>query len=457
MKNNKMKKTVSYILSAVLVFSVISAFSVSSFADTCGDYSYSMIDDSSVMIDGYSGTAQTLVIPETLDGYTVTAIGDNAFSGNNSIKNLTIAATVESIGEAAFSGCALESVSIPSSVMSIGGEAFAGCSQLVDIDLPDNGLFAIITSFMETGYFNDPNNWTNGLLCLDNYVLFCNPESTSVTVPDGIKYIIAGAFLGCQSLTSVTLPDSLVAIQYGAFYQCSSLTSIEIPSSITVLPEELFTECTSLESVTLNDGLEIISEKAFSGCSALETLTVPDTVLYIGSLAFENCTALSSVTLSDSLESIEYNTFSYCSALTSIEIPASVERIDDAAFMKCSSLSDITILNPDTIISSAAFSYSAIIRVHGFFNSTADKYVVQNPMNVYTVVYTEVVFIPLDSFIYGDVNDDDDLTIADYALVKQYVSGGCEFDRIQNYVGDMNSDKAIDAFDMFLVHKAIYC
>ena len=48
---------------------------------TCGDYKYALLDDGSAEITYYfdEGDIDSLVIPDTLDGHPVTAIGDYAF------------------------------------------------------------------------------------------------------------------------------------------------------------------------------------------------------------------------------------------------------------------------------------------------------------------------------------------------------------------------------------------
>ncbi|MBQ3320327.1 MAG: InlB B-repeat-containing protein, partial [Spirochaetia bacterium] len=59
-------------------------------------------------ITGLTDRGQTLsdiTIPRTIDGYTVAAIGDNAFQGCTNVANMLIPDTVTDIGDNAFNGC----------------------------------------------------------------------------------------------------------------------------------------------------------------------------------------------------------------------------------------------------------------------------------------------------------------------------------------------------------------
>ena len=85
--------------------------------------------DGTIYIEGYNGddkdTMTELVIPEEIDGESVTVIGWNAFEGCTSLTSVTIPESVTYIGEKAFYGCPnLKSVTIPASVTSIGDNAF---------------------------------------------------------------------------------------------------------------------------------------------------------------------------------------------------------------------------------------------------------------------------------------------------------------------------------------------
>ena len=45
-----------------------------------GDYQYAILDDGSIEITRYSGDSTELIIPDTIDGKSVTTIGDGAFA-----------------------------------------------------------------------------------------------------------------------------------------------------------------------------------------------------------------------------------------------------------------------------------------------------------------------------------------------------------------------------------------
>lgn len=88
------------------------------------------VENGGAVITGYSGSATLLTIPQTLDGYPVTALGEHAFE-NSSISGIVLPEGVQSIGWFAFYGCtALVSVTLPQSVSSIGYAVFDGCKHL---------------------------------------------------------------------------------------------------------------------------------------------------------------------------------------------------------------------------------------------------------------------------------------------------------------------------------------
>lgn len=87
------------------------------------------IKNGTATISSYTGHEKHVSIPETIDGYRVSAIDNRAFADHSELESVTIPNGVQSIGWFAFSGCvALTEASIPSSVSTIGYGAFENCN-----------------------------------------------------------------------------------------------------------------------------------------------------------------------------------------------------------------------------------------------------------------------------------------------------------------------------------------
>lgn len=89
-------------------------------------------NNGTLAITGYAGTNNEVAIPSTIDGWPVTAIGNNAFDGHVDVTNITFPNSLTSIGEEAFAECVLTSITVPSSVTSIGRGAFSYCPNLTN-------------------------------------------------------------------------------------------------------------------------------------------------------------------------------------------------------------------------------------------------------------------------------------------------------------------------------------
>ena len=274
------------------------------------DYEYRVLEDGAAEITSYSGKDSVLKIPNTLDGKTVTSIGDEAFSGCR----------------------ALTSIELPDSVTSMGVNLFAGCESLKNIQVSlEQPVFAVIDGVL----FNKAEK---SLICYP-----AGKQEEAYEVPQGIQQIKFGAFAGCRFLTTIELPDSVTSIGDGAFAECSALTNIELPDGLTSIGEYAFLGCSALTSIELPDSVTSIGDKAFWGCSALTSIELPDSVTSIGDKAFWGCSALTSIELPDSVTSIGDSAFLGCSALTNIELPDSVTSMGVNPFEGCMSLKNIQV------------------------------------------------------------------------------------------------------------------
>ena len=374
-------------------------------AETYGDLEYSVLDDGTVEITDYNGSAKTVDIPEKINGKSVTSIGDCAFRYCTSLKSITIPNSVMEIGSSAFSGCSsLTSITIPNSVTEIGVYAFKGCTSLTSITIPNSvtnigdSTFWGCSSLTAIYVTVDNKNYTsvNGVLFnKDKTALICYPAGKtdkSYKITNSVTSIGNYAFNGCSSLTSVTIPNSVTEIGGSAFVGCASLKSITMPNSVTSIGDMAFYKCSSLTSITIPDSVTSIGSSAFSGCSKLRSITIPNSVTSIGAWAFNGCTGLTAINVAmenqnyvspdgvlynkdkttiicypagkkgnnykipDGVTEIGSIAFSRCSSLTSVTIPNSVTSIGSGAFNGCTSLTRVTIPNSVTKIGWNAFS-----------------------------------------------------------------------------------------------------
>ncbi len=102
------------------------------------NFDYEMTSANTVTIVGYHGNGEDVVIPSKFSGFKVTAIADNAFKNNETIKNVVIGKNVKTIGTKAFANCtALEEVTFGKSVQIISYYAFNGCTALEEVEFND--------------------------------------------------------------------------------------------------------------------------------------------------------------------------------------------------------------------------------------------------------------------------------------------------------------------------------
>ena len=198
-------------------------------AATSGDYEYEVLDDGTARITDYFGTGGDVVIPESIDGYTVTAIGDEAFIVCG----------------------ALTSIVIPDSVTTIGARAFAFCDALTTVEIPDSVRSIGSDPFYDTGYYHQESNWENGVLYIGNHCIDAKSDEipTEYTIREGTITIGAYVFAWCAALTSVEIPDSVTTIGYSAFRGCAALTTVEIGDSVTTIGDSAFAYCDALTTV----------------------------------------------------------------------------------------------------------------------------------------------------------------------------------------------------------------
>jgi hypothetical protein len=147
------------------------------------NYTVTSEEPKTVELTGYSTKPRgELVIPSTVNGYSVT-----------------------SIGEGAFGYCyKLESIEIPSSVTKIGSYAFFDCRVLSSVIIPD------------------------GVTAIEKWTFYGCIKLTSVYIPNGLQSIGSDAFTGCEILPEINIPPSVTSIGASAFESCKALEKVNI-------------------------------------------------------------------------------------------------------------------------------------------------------------------------------------------------------------------------------------
>ena len=283
----------------------------------------------------YSGEyTGDIVIPETVTynnvTYTVSYIGERAFSECRGTTSIVIPNSVTSIGAGAFYSCTgLTSIVIPKSVTSIGDEAFSYCRGLTHIEIPNS-----VTTISKSMFW-----WCTSL--------------TSVTIPNSVTSIDNYAFSECKSLVSIKIPNSVTSLGNYVFEECDSLESIEIPNSVSSVGNHIFKFCPSLRIIKVaNDNpffdsrdncnaiIETANNSLITGC---QSTFIPNSITSIGDYAFACCDGLKSIEIPHSVTSIGADAFFWCRDLTKVAIPISVDSVGLNIFYACDKLSTIII------------------------------------------------------------------------------------------------------------------
>lgn len=162
-------------------------------AATSGNWEYT-VENGNATITGYNGTSATPSIPSSINGKTVTKIGNYAFlptvNGNYVPKNITsvtIPNTVTEIGKCAFARTPLTSVTIPSSVRTIKDTAFAGCSYMTHLRVEG-------AATIEGNAFKDCTSLRNLLLHKD-----CVPKRRNTSSDHGYVTV----FSNCPNISTL--------------------------------------------------------------------------------------------------------------------------------------------------------------------------------------------------------------------------------------------------------------
>ncbi len=391
-----------------------------------GDYYYTVYDTDvygkpnpakeAVVVAAVKPQTGDVVVPNTLGGYPVTRLWGGVFSNNTEITSVVLPESVIQIGDHAFDGCtSLESVTAKGAKF-IGIRAFLAASKLTQITVSDDPEEVGRYALDNCGYYNDPNNWEDGVLYLGKCLIkakyaevikkctikegtrviaeeaFLYSDVVEVYMPDSVKSIGVAAFQGSYCLQKLRLSESLTKIPERAFMWCKDLTELVIPESITELGSSSFDDCDSLTEVRIPAAVEKL-DFAFGECSGVkeyvvdpanknyysengiifkddyigkvlisypggrtdEVYELPNDVKRVGGAGFSGCEALKEVKIGDNCKDFFGSVFENCISLEKVNFPKGIQEIYGCMFEGCGSLSEVTI--PDTVVRIGDFAF----------------------------------------------------------------------------------------------------
>lgn len=229
----------------------------------------------------YLGTDTYVSVPDT-----VTVIGDEAFSGNETLTSISVPDSVTQISYNAFKNCtALTGIIIPDSVDKVGPGAFEGCKALTSVQVGKNvsawgsGVFANCEKLAKLSV--DANNeyltYYNGALYNGNmtmlYQVLPAREGENYVMPDTVENIDTYAFWNLQNTKNVMISENVSAIPKQAMSSMGSVENVVLKSPITGIEERAMANNAALKQVAVPESVVNIDKKAFAGSSNLKIFT----------------------------------------------------------------------------------------------------------------------------------------------------------------------------------------
>lgn len=236
------------------------------------DFAYTAADGE-VTITEYIGTSEHVLIPDTIDGLPVTALGHRAFY-EKTVTTVVVPDRVTEIGAACFSGDNyLVSLKLPDGLKRLPPASLESCMRLYDFDLPQS-LEKIYSSVFEFNYY-----------------------LTHLTLPSSLTEIEQLNFIGLYGLQSLTLAEDNEA------FKLDETNGLLMTADGTRLLH-CFSDIVPAEEIILTEGLKTVDPFAFHYDYDVKRIVLPEGVETIGAMAFAMCPNLTEIVIPASVTDI---------------------------------------------------------------------------------------------------------------------------------------------------------
>lgn len=236
------------------------------------DFAYTA-DGGEVTITEYIGESEHVLIPDTIDGLPVTALGHRAFY-EKTVTTVVVPDSVTEIGAACFSGDNyLVSLKLPDGLKRLPPASLESCMRLYDFDLPQS-LEKIYSSVFEFNYY-----------------------LTHLTLPSSLTEIEQQNFIGLYGLQSLTLAEDNEA------FKLDETNGLLMTADGTRLLH-CFSDIVPAEEIVLPEGVKIVDPFAFHYDYDVKRIVLPEGVETIGAMAFAMCPNLTEIVIPASVTDI---------------------------------------------------------------------------------------------------------------------------------------------------------
>ena len=239
---------------------------------TSGDFVYYSINGDTeyavALKESAKSSSSQITIPAEYNEKPVTGIWRYGFADSNAT-SILIPSGITVIDFEAFMNSKIRSVTIPATIDEIGEAAFYACKDLTKASIQNTTTTSEASSACSCSEVED--------------------EGEEERIPCSLTTIPSFCFFNCHALKELVLPQSIEEIEYEAFNNCRSLYSTLAFMNIKTIRSRAFQGCASLKSVYISSSffakdlqtnlpVGVIEDKAFDRCNtSLKFWLVGDT------------------------------------------------------------------------------------------------------------------------------------------------------------------------------------
>lgn len=280
----------------------------------------------------------------------------------DSIRSVRIGDGITSIGHYAFYGCKnlQGTFYIPQNVSSIGAMVFEECTAINCISVDEGNQYFIVANDIlmnqeKTRVLWCPKTKTGQLILpketrtIDSTAFSgCKQLTGPLVLPKGVNVIGDEAFRFCEGLSGdLVIPEGIETLGGYESY-CFADTKfggkLSLPDSLKSIGTGVFLGTEFSGELLLPKNMETISEKAFLGSRGFDKkLTIPQNTAIIARYAFENCDWIQEVEIEGNLKTVGQGAFQSCKNLEKVIFKGQTPNtIYEDSFSK-----DVTIYYPE--------------------------------------------------------------------------------------------------------------